>query len=453
MKKATKKIMWVFAIGQLGWSILAGIVVNWLVYFYQPAEELVESGHQIYISQGVVIFGAFTLIGGITAFGRIFDAITDPIIASSSDRCKHKRGRRIPFLRVTALPFAVMTVLIFVSPVAGQSVLNNVWLFASVVLFYLFMTLYCTPYTALIPELGRTQEEKINISTYISITFILGTAVAYSAPFIWDTLISGGMERMSAIRLTFVILSTIAFICMMIPALFIKEKDYTDVVPTESKTFESLLKTFKNKHFRIFVLSDISYWVALTLFQTGLPFFVVSLLGLEETMITVLFLVMTFTSFLFYMPVNILAKKIGKKTMVLGAFVFFAFAFFITSLAGLTFIPNVAYGFIIAILAAIPMAILGILPQAMVADIAQYESVESSENREGMFFAARTFAFKLGQSVSMVLFTTFATIGTATGFGYRLALIAAIAFSLLGAFILYFYDERKILNKIDPKIV
>lgn len=450
MKKVTRKIMWVFALGQLGWSILSGIVVNWLVYFYQPVEELLEAGHQVYISQGTAVLGLFTLIGAISALGRIVDAVTDPLIASASDRSAHKLGRRIPFLRAAAVPFALVTVLIFVPPVARVVGWNNVWLTAMVFLFYLFMTLYCTPYTAMIPELGKTQEDKINISTYISITFILGTALAYGAPFIWDIFIGQGMERISAIQLTFVLLALLATILMLIPAFFISERDYIHSEPSKSKAFESLLKTFQNKHFRIFVVSDALYWIALTIFQTGLPFFVVRLLGLQESMITVLFLVMTLTSFLFYMPVNILAKRIGKKTLVMTAFFLFALAFSVTALGGLLPLPGVVHGFLIAILAAIPMAILGILPQAMVADIAQYDRLITHESREGMFFAARTFVFKLGQSIAMVLFTTMATIGQSTGLGYRLALVGAILLSLLGAGVLLFYKEREILEGLDP---
>ena len=46
--------------------------------------------------------------------------------------------------------------------------------------YYLSITAYCTPYNALIPELGHTQQERLNISTVISFTFIAGTAVAVS---------------------------------------------------------------------------------------------------------------------------------------------------------------------------------------------------------------------------------------------------------------------------------
>jgi GPH family glycoside/pentoside/hexuronide:cation symporter len=36
--------MWIFAIGQLGWSILSGIVATWLVTFYHPTESSLAAG-------------------------------------------------------------------------------------------------------------------------------------------------------------------------------------------------------------------------------------------------------------------------------------------------------------------------------------------------------------------------------------------------------------------------
>lgn len=449
MKHITKGKMWVFALGQFGWAILGGIITNWLVYFYQPDQEVIDMGHKLYVSQGNVILGLFSIVGLVAMIGRIFDAFTDPLIATWSDKSTHKLGRRIPFLRYAAIPFALVTVLIFILPNDSITVLNNIWFAVLLLLFYLFMTMYCTPYNALIPELGKTQDEKINISTYISITFILGTALAYASPFIWDAFISGGMERMSAIRLTFAILAFIALLLMWVPAFFIKESDYTDTTPSDSDTLRSLTKTFRNKSFQTFVASDIFYWIALTLFQTGLPFFVVSLLGLEETMVTLYFVVMTFTSFLFYMPVNALAKRVGKKHLVILGFSAFAVVFLFSMFIGLYSFSAVAQGYIMAVAAAIPMAILGILPQAIVADIAQADAKDTGENRGGMFYAARTFSFKLGQAVSMLIFTSLASIGSGTGLGYRIALGLAVVFTLVGAFILTRYNEKKVLEVLE----
>lgn len=447
MKKLTNGKMWLFAVGQLGWSLLSGIIANWLVYFYQPDAANVAAGQTLFIPQGLVVLGVATIIGGIAAVGRIFDAVTDPWIANLSDRSKNKNGRRIPFMRAIALPFAVVTVLVFCAPVNAVSNVNSVWLLIALLLFYLCMTVYCTPFNALIPELGKTQNDRINISTYISVTYFLGTAIAYAGPYIWGAF-EPAMGRVPAMRLTFGVMALVALACMLVPTFAIKEKDYVTAKPAEGNAFSSLIKTFKNKDFRVFVGSDILYWIALTIFQTGLPFFVTSLMGLEETMTTVLFVGMTLLSLVCYLPVNLMAKKLGKKKLVLIAFCGLSFVYVVTALSGLFGIGGMVYGIAVVALAAFPMAILGILPQAMVADVAQCEALTTGENREGMFYAARTFAFKLGQSVAMLLFTALASIGS-FGMGYRIAAIVAAVLCLLGAVVLGRYNEKKIFGQIE----
>lgn len=444
MKKLTMGKMWLFAIGQFGWSLLSGLIGSWLVYFYQPNEEAIAAGQTVFIPQGLVILGIVTIIGAITALGRVFDAVTDPWIASLSDRCKSKNGRRIPFLKWASLPLAVSTVLVFWAPLNRTSWLNAFWLLIFVLIYYLSITAYCTPFNALIPELGHTQEERLNISTIISVTFFLGTAGAYMAPTIWG-MFSDSMGRVAAIRLTFTIMAVIAFVCMLFPVFVIKEKEYVIAKPVEGSAFSSLSKTFQNKNFRIFVGSDILYWIALTMFQTGLSYFVTSLMGLEESMSSIYFIVMSVLSLLFYVPVNLVSRKIGKKKLVLFAFGMFSLAYLYTVFLGDALpVSPVVQGYILVALAALPMAIFGILPQAMVADISESDAKLTGENREGMFYAARTFAFKMGQSISMLIFTAVATIGAADGTGYRLVAAIACIFCLLGGTVLFFYNEKHV---------
>ena len=444
MKRLTTGKIWQFAAGQFGWAMLSGLISNWLVYFYQPDEAAISQGQTVFIPQGLAILGIITVIGGITALGRVFDAFTDPMIASLSDRCTSKNGRRIPFLKWASLPLALATVLVFWSPVNEKSWINAVFLLVMVLAYYLFITAYCTPYNALISELGHTQQERLNISTAISFTFIAGTAVAYLAPAIWGIFVPA-LGRVGAIRLTFTVMAAIAWLCMLVPVFCIREKEYVNTVPVQESAFHSLAATFRNGEFRKFVGSDIFYWIALTMFQTGLPFFVTSLLKLPETMTTLYFVGMTALSVLFYLPVNKLTPKFGKKRMLLFAFVMFSTAFFYTGFMGkIPFLSAAVQGFVLMVFAALPMAIFGILPQAMVADIAESDSVTTGSNREGMFFAARTFAFKLGQSLSMLIFTAVSTIGTATGAGYRIAAFGAALFCGIGAVLLVFYNENKI---------
>ncbi len=458
MKNVPARIKWIFAIGQLGWSILSGIIGNLLVNFYLPD----STGDGVITFVTSATFIGLTVIGIITACGRIVDAVTDPWIANMSDKCGSKLGKRIPFLRYSAFPFALITVLIFCCPVRGESVVNIIWLAVMLVLFYIFMTAYCTPYNALIPVLGRSQKDRMDISTYISLTYIVGTGIAFSGKMIWEMVYSAtGMDYYLCARLTLAVLALIAFICMMLPAFLINEKDYDNTPPVNENAFKSLGKTFRNKHFRVFVLSDIIYWIGITIFNTGFIYYVEVLLKLNNYMI--LFIFMTFITFICYPVVNVLSRKHGKKKLLVWGFALFGLAFLVSSFAGkVSFIPNQIYGFMICVLVGVPLSVLGVIPQAIVADIAESDEIETGENRDAMFYAARTFAFKLGQSIAMIIFTSLAVIGqytdiTATGdevirntgTGYRISLVIALILCLVAMAVILFYDEKKVMGIIN----
>ena len=466
MKSLSKKIMWCYAIGQLGWSIISGLIGSWLVYFYQPNQEAINDGMISLIPQGRVVLGILTLIGLVTALGRVFDAVTDPLVGNWSDNCKSKLGRRIPFMRWSAIPLGIVFILIFCTPINGVSGINTVWLFVTVLAYYFLITCYCTPYTSLLAELPNNQEEKLNLSMCISLTFIVGTGIGYTAPVIWDVLIKGGMARIPAMRITFAILSVLATIFMLVPAFGINEKDYCDVQPSSSNMFSSLGKTFKNKDFRIFVGQDIIYWFGLAMFQTGLAFFVTSLLHLPEAWTTYMMGGLTFLSLAYYPFVTKMTAKWGKKKLLIAAFFGFFLTFGFTALSGdkLSFIPIYAQAVIIVVLGSFPQAIFGIIPQTIVADIALSDEVETGESRSGMFYAARTFAMKLGQSLAMLLFTSLATIGVAKAvsgaateqaagspLGYRIVALVASVCCIAGGLIMSFFNEKKIMETINER--
>ena len=461
MKRLTKGQMRIFAVGQLGWSTLSGIISAWFVTFYLPTQNDIAGGAIQYIMPGLIIGGFLTVLGLITALSRVFDAVTDPLIASLSDRSKNKRGRRIPFMQYAAVPLSVVTVLLFCAPVEEISSWNVAWISVFIVLFYLFMTMYCTPYNALISEFGKTQDDRMYISTAISLTFFAGTMLAYT-PFVFAGMLRGSVGFAWSYRICFIILAVISCVCMLVPTFFLNEKEFVDTKPSNSNMFKSLGATFRNGNFRTFVFSDIMYWVGLTLFQTGLPFFVKVSMKLDESFTMIFLGGMTVLSAAFYPIVPKLVKKFGKKKLVITGFLGLALAYVIAGsigVIGVTVIPGIVYGVLICVIAAFPMALLGIIPQSIVADVAEADGYETGENREGMFFAARTFAMKFGQSLAMLVFTSLAIIGTsqnansnditASVLGMTIVGYVAVGFCSLGAIILGMYNEKKVMSTIE----
>ena len=456
-RRLTKKEMWTFAVGQLGWSILGGIINTWLVTFYLPTTQSVEAGAKFYVPTGLVVGGILTVLGLITFVCRIFDAVTDPLIASLSDRSKNPNGRRIPFMGIAAVPFALITVLVFCAPIGHISKINIIWVLVFLILFYLFMTMYCTPYNALISEFGKTQEDRMYISTAISLTFFFGTLIAY-LPFVFAGPLQKHVGYSWSYRIWFIILAAIALFCMLVPVRKLNEKDFVDAVPSKTNTIGSLAATFKNSNFRRFAFSDIAYWIGLTLFQTGLPFFVKVSMQLDEFYTTVFLGGMTVLSACFYPFVAGLVRGFGKKRLVITGFLGLALAYVVTALIGVLPLKGIVPGIMIVVIAAFPMALLGIIPQSIVADVAEEDAIITGEKREGMFFAARTFAMKFGQSVAMLVFTSLAVLGTtqdiksneltASPVGLRIVAMTAVVFCCLGALILSRYDEKKVMGVI-----
>lgn len=190
-------------------------------------------------------------------------------------------------------------------------------------------------------------------------------------------------------------------------------------------------------------------------------------MGFDEAMVIVFMGGMTLLSAVFYPFVTKLVKKFGKKKLVIAGFFGLAICYVIASVSSIPgFLPDEGsanaiswvFGIAIMIISALPMALLGIIPQSIVADVAEAEKTVTGQSREGMFFAARTFAMKFGQSLAMLLFTSLAIIGTtqnvdsnditASKTGMLVVAIVAASFCVIGAVILFFYREKHVMKTI-----
>lgn len=446
-----KKI--IFAIGQFGWSLAAYSGANLLTYFYMPPESNQHPLFPPYIFQGA-IFGIATIIGLINFGSRIFDAITDPLVANFSDRHKFKIGKRSALLAVAALPFALFSVLIFVPVVPHESVWNSIWLIFCILFYYLAVTIYCTPYNALISEYGHTPKESLSISTYISVTWALGFALGSQVYAFRDMAQKAlNLSSTASFQLILVIFGIISFICMLFPVLFINESKYSEEHVSDDNVFKALASTFKNKNFLKFVASDLTYWLSLTFIQVGISYFVIVLLKLPESMTSFFLLILFVISFVFYVPVNIAAKKLGKKNVMIFAFFLLAIDFVIITFLNKFPIAPVIQGYLIVFLAAIPMAIFGILPNAIVADLVEADGITTGKYKAGIFFAARTFMMKLGISLANLLFPSFLLLGkdTSNDLGVRVAAVAAFVFCITGMIIFFTFDEKKVIKILETR--
>jgi GPH family glycoside/pentoside/hexuronide:cation symporter len=435
-----------YAVGQLGWSTLVNIVSVALVYFYLPPS---DAGLPTLITT-TTFFGILNAIALIAASGRLWDAVTDPIIASLSDRSRNPRGRRIPFLMRGALPAALFLVLMFVPPVQQQSGWNIVWLIVFQTLFYLALTVYVTPYFALLPELGHDPGERLALSTWISVTYALGIILAAQVPAIAGVVEGAfGLEPLPAFQVAVAILAALAVVLMYVPVWTIDERRYSSGEPSSVPLLPAVRATFANLHFRRYVAADFTYFTGLTIVQTGLLYYATVLLRREEELVSTLLAVLVIVSFVFYPLVNLAARRTGKKPWMVAAFFLMAAVFVGIPFLGRLPLGEVAQAYLLVVLLAIPIAFLGVLPNAVLADIAEDDARRTGERREGMFFAARTFLQKLGQTTGVLVFAALTSLGRDVGddLGIRLSGWVGFGLCLAAGIVFLGYRERTVTGE------
>ncbi|MEG1687067.1 MAG: MFS transporter, partial [Angelakisella sp.] len=230
LKEVTQGTIFLYCIPEFARGIFMVMVTNYLIYFYQPSP---ESGLPNLITQGFVVLGILTLIGFVKAIGHVIDAVTDPIIANLSDKCRSKAGRRMPFMKYSAIPYALSALLIFCAPNDQPTILNNIWVAVFIWAYFIFYTFYMIPHVALLPEMVREQHKRVNSYTISSFLYVTGSAVGYATPSIVAGFKHAGLAPLTAWRVTFAIFTAVGVVLLLLPTFFIREKDYvSSVVPT-----------------------------------------------------------------------------------------------------------------------------------------------------------------------------------------------------------------------------
>ena len=113
----------------------------------------------------------------------LFDAITDPLAGSVSDRYKSRLGRRHPFIYASIVPLAVAFYLLFSPPEGLSQVQLFLWLTGFAVLTRASMTLFHVPHLSLGAELSDDYAERTTVVGFRYFFSTFGSLVAIAAGF------------------------------------------------------------------------------------------------------------------------------------------------------------------------------------------------------------------------------------------------------------------------------
>lgn len=431
-----------YACGMIGWSIMSNLVIVMVHYFYLPP----SNTGLIQLVPQLLVFNAINILSIVDVSGRMIDAFYDPIIASLSDRSNNRKGRRIPFMKWAIIPAVIFCCLIFYPPVRSVSGNNALWLGVTMALFFMGVTSYIIPYNALLPEMTENSAEKVKLSSFQQAGFVLGIVIAALVNNYADLVqtVFHLADRMAAVQYTIWALCILAGLFMLIPILAIDERKYTRSKPAHLPIMMAIRQTFRNRNFKYYLVSDFTFYISLSIVSSGLLYFVKVLLDQPESIGGELMGAMVCGSLVFYPLINYLSKKIGKKPLVLIAFAMQSLVFVLIYFLGKLPMSPIAQGFTLSLSTAFPLAALGILPNAILAEIAQIDARETGENREGMFFAVKYFFVKMGQTIGFALFAFLTIYGIDKGHDWGLRLNGICGCVLCLAALIFFSRFREV---------
>jgi len=443
---STGKIV-ALCMGDFSRGMINGIVTTYLLTFFIPTNANTTLP-QFFLNAALVM----AIIRGI---GTVVDAVTDPWVATLTDNCKHKLGRRIPFMRMAAVPYGLCCLMIFFPPVNGTSIINAVWVGVLLILYYLFSTLYNIPFSALQAEIVAEPKRRVFLYTINSLLYVISNALVFCTSMTKGMLMGAGIPEIWALRIPFIVCCTAGIITALVPAFAIREQDYIAPKTYSQPLGEALQAIFSYKNFTIITIGYLVMWVAFTFFNTAQVYYITNLLALPDLWVTIVTVISIGVGVCTYPLVNLLARKIGKKPLLLGACTVYVllygaiynYKFVISTIGGPAF--AILIGFCIAM----PIAITNIIPASMFADLAQYDTIMTGKNRAGMFLAARNFANKLCQSIvviacALLLGKGADGTGAATSEGIQATALVACLFVGCALGIYLFYNDKEITAAI-----
>jgi len=436
------KFYW--GVAALGTSLISGIYGGLLTIFYQDYLGL-----------------SARWIGIAATIYAIWNAVNDPLFGYITDNTRSKRGRRIPYMRFTA-PFLALTFVLvwFAPPQAGQQTLFW-WMLITMLLYDTCYTIIGLVYSALLPEVTESDEQRNGLQISSSLFAMLGTLLGFLIPDMVRP--KTGESSLVPLYVAMIIVAAISTGLILLTTYKIKERREFAIVDKPVPLKKAIKFTFTSKSFLILVAENFMA-ILMSSLILGSIFYLADYVLQWPAMQLLVFL---FIPLIIGIP---LTTYFRKWLGVVGAQQFLLVIAGI-GLVSIAFVPTAL------IPACIVLAGLGLsgpqtLSNVLFAQVADEDELRSGQRREGAFFGVNALITKPAQSIAIWITpfilerTNFVTRASNMGeiflnqpaealMGIKIfsGVIPGIA-CLIGALILAFYPLRgKYLQDVQQKVL
>ncbi|KUK14813.1 MAG: Sugar (Glycoside-Pentoside-Hexuronide) transporter, partial [Petrotoga mobilis] len=334
-------------------------------------------------------------IAPILLIGRIWDAVTDPLMGFITDNTRTKFGRRRPYLLAG-------TFLVFISFFTlwyPASFPNQLGKFIYALIAYLtFTTVYTmvmTPYTALGAELTLDYNERTSLNSY-RLAFSIGAGLVCA---VFPMII---VNAFSDIRTGYIVMAISFGLIFSFPwigvFLFTKERKEFSKEKSTFNFFNMFFEPFKIKSFRLLIAMYLLAYLSIDVVSTIFAYYTKYYIG-NEGLLPIALAALFITEIVFIPFYAFVAKKTSKNiSYILGALVWCVAGFIL-----FTFSPDVTMFQVILMAAIIGAGVsaVAVMPHTIFGDVTDVAELKFGKREEGTLSGLMTFVRKVASGLAV----------------------------------------------------
>ncbi|MYK27604.1 MAG: MFS transporter [Gammaproteobacteria bacterium] len=336
-------------------------------------------------------------VGLIFTMARLWDVVTDPIMGLLIDRFDTRWGRRKHWVAIS-LPISMLSVhMVFVPDTANVS---TTYLTGWLIVMYLGYTMMAIAHQSWGAELARSYDDRSRLFTWREVFVLVGMVSVLALPAVIELLgVDEQASKVASMGYLVVILLPLTALPLLlgVPDNAVR----TDMTVDWREAISILLKN--TLLWRILV-ADLAVGFAFAATGALYIFLVTYLFELPDLASIALLLIFLISAVV--MPLWLkLAVALGKdRTMRLALFAGFA----VHGVLYFTAEPGNAIG--LWLYTAVYGMVFGAAPtlvRSMMADLTDYDELQTGSKRAGLFFALMTTSSKVGSALAVVTTFTF----------------------------------------------
>ncbi len=333
-----------------------------------------------------------SIAGAILMTGTICNAVFDPLAGMLSDRTVTAWGRRRVFLLCSAIPYGIITVLVFtdfnlVPP------FREIYYFTSIIIFFWFFSSINVPYSSLSAEMTSSYDERTSLLGWRAAISQVGSLIGAGLPLILVSFFSTHLNSRTAAWSAM----GACFGLLCIPLILITwrvTRGYEQYQNNHVFSFRELLSGISSNRSLIFTIGMYTFGLmAVTATGSISLYYMTYYLNLHETQAS-MYLAILFGGNTVWIPlIGILSKKLSKR----HAYLIFGMIWALCQLLVYILVKpgNNLLFLLLMIFGSSGLVAVFMIGWAMIPDCVDVDEYRMGKRREGLFFGTMFFIQKI----------------------------------------------------------